>query len=404
MRSSRQAWATVIVGTLTMTVSYVDRQTLAVLAPHVTAALHMTDAEYGWLGSAFALAYLVATPVSGWWLDRIGARRGLVRSLLAWSSIAALHAIVPGFATLFCFRIALGLAEGPGFPGGAQTVQRMLPDAAQPRGFGVLFIGGSLGGMITPPLATWLFREFDWRVAFLGTAAAGLAWLPLWLYVTRDRDVRDRLDRHAEPDAPRVELRELIASPIMIRGVVAVVASTPIVVFVEQWGSKFLVGELHVEQGAVGHYLWLPPLWFDLGALAFGQLAAITRKGAAPPRVLYAIATVLGVTLLLTTQIDSPWGAVAVMCIAQMGSGALRTLVTADLLVRIPRHAIAFAGGLLACGQSIAQFIANPLIGYAHDHHVAYPTIAMTIAAWLIPGSLVWIAWRPADRLERKVL
>jgi ACS family hexuronate transporter-like MFS transporter len=394
----------VIVGTLTMTVSYVDRQTLSVLAPHVTQALHMTDAEYGLLGSAFALAYLVATPISGWWLDGIGARRGLVRSLFAWSTVAALHAIVPGFATLLCFRVALGLAEGPGFPGGAQTVQRMLPEAAQPRGFGILFIGSSLGGMITPPLASWLFREFDWRTAFLGSAVVGLAWIPLWMFVTRHDDVRERLDRSRDTAEPRMRFRELVTSPIVIRAMIAVVASSPIVLFVEQWGSKFLVGELAVTQGDVGHYLWLPPLWFDLGALALGHLAAITRRGFAPPRTLYAIATLLGATLVLMPLAHSPWQAIAVMSVAQLGSGALRTLVTADLLVRIPRHAIAFAGGTLACAQSIAYIVAGPLIGSAHDHHVAYPTIAVVIAAWLVPGSLVWIAWRPADRLERKVL
>ncbi|HEY1816992.1 MAG TPA: MFS transporter [Kofleriaceae bacterium] len=399
---SRRAWATVIVGTLTMTVSYVDRQTLAVLAPHITQALHMTDAEYGLLGSAFSIAYLVATPISGWWLDGIGARRGLVRSLLAWSTIAALQAVVPGFGTLFCFRIALGLAEGPGFPGGAQTVQRMLPESAQPRGFGILFIGSSIGGMITPPLASWLFREFSWRIAFLGTAAAGLLWIPVWMFVTRHDAVRERLD--ARHDERRTTFWQLVKDPIVIRAIVAVVASSPIVLFCEAWSSKFLVNELAVQQGDVGHYLWLPPLWFDLGALAFGHLAAITRRGFAPPRKLYAIATVIGACLVAMPMITTPWGAIAVMCIAQVGSGALRTLVTADLLVRIPRHAIAFAGGTLACGQSIAYIVANPLIGYAHDHHIAYPTIAVAIAVWLIPGSLAWIAWRPADQLERKVI
>jgi ACS family hexuronate transporter-like MFS transporter len=391
-------WAVVIVGTMTMTVSYVDRQTLSVLAPHVTKALHMTDAEYGWLGSAFALAYLIATPLSGWWLDGLGARRGLVRSLLAWSAIAALHALVPGFGTLLCFRIALGLAEGPGFPGAAQTVQRMLPERERPRGFGVLFIGSSIGGMITPPLAAWLFREYGWRSAFLGTAFVGLAWIPLWLAVTRPSGVRAELDR-AAPPGTRVRFAELAARPSMIRALIAVVASSPIVLFVEQWSAKYLVGELGVAQVDVGHYLWLPPVWFDLGALAFGALAA----GVGRLRLLYGVATAIAMTLALAPLADSPWAAIAVMSSAQLGSGALRTLVTADLLAHIPSDAIALAGGTLACAQSIAYIAASPLIGYAHDHHVAYPTIALAIALWLVPGSIAWIAWRPTDRAGRDV-
>ncbi len=77
-----------------MTVSYVDRQTFAFLGDTVTKALGLTETEYGWLTSAFSIAYLFAVPVSGWWLDRAGARRGLAISVLLWSSIAALHALV----------------------------------------------------------------------------------------------------------------------------------------------------------------------------------------------------------------------------------------------------------------------------------------------------------------------
>jgi len=74
--SRGNAWTVAIVATLTMTVSYIDRSTLAVLAPSVTKALDIGETEYGWLTSAFSIAYLFATPLSGWWIDRIGTRRG----------------------------------------------------------------------------------------------------------------------------------------------------------------------------------------------------------------------------------------------------------------------------------------------------------------------------------------
>src|SRR5262245_56279101 len=135
-----------------MTVSYIDRSTLAVLGPSVKSALDIDATEYGWLTSAFSMAYLIATPLAGWWIGRIGARRGLVGSVLLWTAVSALHALVPGFGVLFALRIALGMAEGPSFPGAAQTIQRVLPPNERARGFGVLFTGSSLGGMIVPPL------------------------------------------------------------------------------------------------------------------------------------------------------------------------------------------------------------------------------------------------------------
>ena len=125
-----------------------------------------------------------------------------------WSVVAALHAVVPGFAGLLALRIALGFAEGPGFPGAAQSIQRVLPPASRDRGFGVLFLGSSVGSMIAPQLAISMQKLFgSWRGAFVATSAIGLAWIPIWWLVTRRREVRAQLDvpapRPTRPKAPR---------------------------------------------------------------------------------------------------------------------------------------------------------------------------------------------------------
>src|SRR4051812_25501321 len=67
---SFRSFALPLVATLTMSVSYVDRQTMAVLAPQVTASLGIDNTHYGLLVSAFAVAYLVFTPLSGTVADR----------------------------------------------------------------------------------------------------------------------------------------------------------------------------------------------------------------------------------------------------------------------------------------------------------------------------------------------
>lgn len=218
MLDRRLAWQVTFVAMMTMTVSYIDRQTLAVLAPSVTKALEISDTEYGFLTSAFSLVYLVATPLAGWWLDRTGARRGLFASVLVWSAIAAMQAVVPSFAVLLVVRLALGLAEGPSFPGAAQTMMRVLPERDRSRGFGLLFMGSSIGSMVTPPLVSLLYRAAGWRVAFLGTAAIGLLWVPLWLAMTSRPDVAERLDAAevAEPGVARPSFFALVRHPLMI--------------------------------------------------------------------------------------------------------------------------------------------------------------------------------------------
>src|SRR5262245_52131228 len=198
-------WALTLCATLTMAVSLVDRLTLAVLAPTVTAALGISDPAYGWLAAAFSLAFLVSSPLAGALIDAVGARRGLLGAVLVWSVVAGLHALAPGFAVLFVLRIALALAEAPSFPGAAQTVHLALPPEERPRGFGVLFIGGSVGAMIAPPLASAIEARFGWRLAFAGVAAVGLVWVPVWLGLAYSPQGRALL-------APRAPTRRTAAS------------------------------------------------------------------------------------------------------------------------------------------------------------------------------------------------
>ena len=394
MLSRRAAWVVAIVATLTMTVSYIDRATFAVLAPSVTKALHLDEEDYGWLTSAFSIAYLVATPVTGWWIDRIGARRGLVGSVLVWSSVAALHAVVPGFGVLFALRIALGISEGPSFPGAAQTVQRVLPERDRARGFGVLFTGSSIGGMLVPPLATLIYNHAGWRVAFLGTAVVGLAWLPLWIVVTRRPAVRAQLEAASAVAAePRPRLGALVRDPRMVRALCGIFAAAPVLGFIQAWGAKYLVRVHHLEQGEVGHYLWLPPLMFDVIAIVFGDLASRRHRAAGTsPLALHGIAMLLAATIALAPLATTPWNAMVIFGIAMGGGGALYTLVTADLLGRMPVGSVSFAGGILAGAQSLAFVVSNPLIGRAVDRLHDYDAVTIVLGAWVIPGSLIWLA------------
>ena len=399
----RGAWAVAIVAMLTMTVSYIDRTTLAVLAPTVTKALDISEAGYGWLTSAFSLAYLFATPLAGQWIDRIGARRGLVASVLVWSTVAALHAVVPGFGVLLAMRIALGVAEGPSFPGAIQTVQRVLPVGDHPRGFGLMFTGSSIGGMLVPPLASWLYGLGGWRIAFLGTALIGLSWIPLWILITGRPKVSAKLDLPPDVElAPRPSFGALVRHPLMIRALLAIVAVAPVVAFLTAWGAKYLVGEFGVQQADVGQYLWLPPLLLDLGLLGFGDLAARQRRApGAPPRLLFAIAMILAAGLVVLPLAQTPWQVMLIGGLAMTGGGGIYTLALADVLSRVPRSSVALAAGIVAIGQSVALIIVNPVIGFAVDTYGNYVGVVIALGAWVIPGSLAWLVWHPTAHYTR---
>ena len=164
-----------LVGTLTMTVSFVDRSTLGVLAPSVTSALRISEAGYGWLVSAFSMAYLISTPLAGVFIERVGARKGLVVAVLIWSAVALAHGLASSFAMLFVLRLALGVAEGPSFPGASQTVYRALAPRDRPRGYGALYTGSSIGMALAPLIASRSCGAMGMACGFLHDGARRFA-------------------------------------------------------------------------------------------------------------------------------------------------------------------------------------------------------------------------------------
>jgi MFS transporter, ACS family, hexuronate transporter len=406
--SRPRAWALTLTATFTMAVSYVDRQTLAVLAPTVQARLHFSENAYAALVSAFALAYLVGAPLSGWLIDKVGARRGLLGAVLVWSAVAALHALAPGFGALLALRIALGLAEAPSFPSAAQTVQRALPLADQARGFGVLFTGSSFGAMVAPPLATYLESRWNFRVAFLGTALVGLSWVPLWLSVAYSREARAALDRPeaakrdaAKRDAAKREERsprawEVMKAKAVLRGLLLVIGSTPIVTLFFAWGAKFLVTDRGLAQHAVGKYLVFPPLFFDVGSVFFGHVASRARArgvwGAKPELV--AVAAALMLVVGVVPFMGGPAATTAAMSVSVMGAGGIFTLTTSDMMTRVPPERTAMVAGLCAAAQSIAQIAVSPLVGLSVTATGGYTQIMLALAGLAVMACAGWLLWR----------
>jgi len=413
--SRTRAWTLALVATFTMSISYVDRQTLSVLAPTVTRELHISEQGYGWLASSFSIAYLVGAPLAGILIDRIGARRGLLGAVLLWSAIAALHALVPGFGALFALRILLGLAEAPSFPGAAQTVHRALPPQDRARGLGILFTGSSFGAMVAPLVATFLDRRYGWRAAFLGTALVGLVWVPIWMLATSRRDVRRALDAEDEttheasgyretierPKAAKPRTLDVVLNPAVLRAIAVVIASAPAIAFVLLWGSKYLVRHYGLTQNQVGAFLWIPPLFFDLGAVLFGDLASrrLKRPGhdGSSPRVLLAVAMLLALFIGVAPFAKTAMGSMLLAGVALAGGGGLFALLTADMLARVPPQAISLAGGCTAAAQSLAYIVANPLIGRAVQRGSSYSTVLVALAVWIVPGCMLWLVTKSRD-------
>src|SRR5437016_3460013 len=103
---------------LVSTISYIDRNTLALLAPTILAATGLNNQQYGYAITAFSIAYMLGNPVWGRILDRVGLRKGMTVAVALWTLASASHALVYTLRGFAIARAALGFGEGATFPGG----------------------------------------------------------------------------------------------------------------------------------------------------------------------------------------------------------------------------------------------------------------------------------------------
>ncbi len=180
-----QKWTapvTIMVATL---LSYIDRQTLAVLSPTILKDTGLTASLYTDALTAFQIFYMIGNPLWGSAIDYLGLRIGMLAAVLVWTLASVSHAWVFGFIGFAMARAVLGFGEGGAFPGVMRTATDALPPNRQARGIALGYSGASLGAIVTPLVVTPIALKFGWRSAFLVTGGLGALWLVVWYFVAR---------------------------------------------------------------------------------------------------------------------------------------------------------------------------------------------------------------------------
>jgi ACS family hexuronate transporter-like MFS transporter len=193
--AARFRWLVLAVFVLSSAINYLDRQSLATLAPLIRAEFHLSNTQYGLILAAFSIAYMASAPFAGMLIDGIGLNRAISLAVGLWSCAGISTGFTRGLGGLVGCRAVLGVAESAGIPAAGKAIHQYLQPAERALGNAVNQAGVSLGLILAPPIATWLAMHGGWRQAFVVTGALGLAWIPLWNWAAR----------RATPPAPAEE-------------------------------------------------------------------------------------------------------------------------------------------------------------------------------------------------------
>jgi Sugar phosphate permease len=360
---------------LSTLLNYLDRQTVAVLKPELSAEFDLSNADYSLLTTMFMAPYIVMYLVGGRMVDRWGSRTCMMLFVGVWSLATLAGGLVRNVWQLCATRFMLGLAEPGNMPAALRAVTLWFPSRERGLAVAIFSAGSALGAIIAPPTIALVAAAYGWRAVFVILGAAGLVWLALWMLIYREPTVQT-VDA-GEPASVRALL-----SNRGVRGIlVARLISDPVWYVLLFWLPSFLREQQGLSLASLGVIGWIPFLAADIGGIGGSSAAdALIRRGADPVasrmRVLRWAAALGPLCLALILPVSTPvalaiFSAVGAMCLTWFfGTAAL----LGELL---PPRQVAGALGLVGAAGALGGLIVNAAVGPAIDAIGFGPTLAV---------------------------
>jgi len=146
------------------------------LLPQMGAALHVSEAEIGYLVSAFAIASAAAAiPVTAL-LRRVPRRAALEAALVGFAVFDTVTAASSSYLLTFAARLLVGVMGGALWSMLAGYAARMVPAARRGGAIAIVLAGITLALCVGVPAGTALADAVGWRASFALLAALACCW------------------------------------------------------------------------------------------------------------------------------------------------------------------------------------------------------------------------------------
>ncbi len=381
-------WLPALSMMLVSVISYIDRNTLALLAPTILKEIGLNNEQYGYIIAAFSVAYCIGNPAWGRILDRFGVHKGMAASVSLWTLASVSHVFAGGMGGFAIARAALGFGEGATFPGALRTVTETLPERLRSRGMALAYSGGSLGAIVTPLIVTPVAVLWGWRGAFWFTGAVGAVWLVSWILLGSTPKT------HLEAAPAPIPVNKMHWTDVHLWAFIAVYALGAFPLgFVLYQASIYLSVVMHQSQAAIGAVLWVPPLGWEAGYFYWGWVTdKYTRSGASVQalRKLFILLTLLSLPLAIVPQVHSLILTLVLMFLAMFVTSGFIICGVAHATARYTERHAGLIAGLGAGSWSAFVALAMPGIGRLFDQHL-YETAFLISALLPIPGLFFWL-------------
>ncbi|BBQ84706.1 MULTISPECIES: MFS transporter [Enterobacteriaceae] len=410
-------WWMLVLFLLGVTVNYITRNSLGILAPELKDSLGITTEQYSWIVGAFQIAYTLFQPLCGWLIDVIGLKLGFMICASLWALACLLHAGAGNWIHLALLRFFMGGAEAAATPANAKTIGEWFPKSERPVAAGWAGVGFSIGAMLAPPIIYFAHASFGWQGAFMFTGLLALAWVVLWWAFYHNPDKHPNLGKaeldyiRQDNEAPPVKLPFLTALKTVGKNkrfygiaIPAFMAEPAWAVF-SFWMPLYFAKQYNMDLKQIALFAWLPFLAADLGSVASGYLTRLYVRLFGFSRVNSTVASsvtgaFLMVSLAVVALTKDPIVAVVLMSIGGFGHQIISCMLSALVVESFDKGQMATVNGMRGSAAWIASFIFSLIIGVTADK-IGFNPLFIAMGFFDLIGAIFLVSFIAERRAKR---
>lgn len=388
--SKRLRWLALFIFVLSSVLNYLDRQVLATMVDiwRARPEFPFTYSDYGLLLSVFSIAYAVAAPFMGLFLDRAGLNRGITFSVALWAVASFGTGMVHGMTGLLIWRAVLGIAEAAGICAVGKVIGMYLLPEERAVGNATSQLGLSIGAGLAPRFAVFFAYQYSWRWTFFAAAILSLMWIPMWLATSR------LIPPAVEPAGAKAGVRSesLLRDRRLWGLMIANALAMTLYSLWTNWSPTYLI-HLGLKPPEAANYSWAIPLCGYVGGFAGGSLSwSFIRRGNTPVRARKRVCLLAAIACLITAAIPffhTPLMATIGMSISFFGVAAWSTnLYTLPVDIYGAARA-GFAVSALVCAYGAMQAIISRPVGTIIERYGFMPVCAVFAVLPLLAYAVV---------------
>lgn len=399
-----------------MFITYLDRICVGLVGKRIITEFHLTNVQFGWVLSAFSLAYALFEIPSGILGDRKGQKNVLTRIVLWWSLFTFLTGAATGLLSLVIIRFLFGVGEAGALPNTSGVISRWMPANELSRGIAAALIGQIAGAAFAPFIVVPIAMSFGWRATFFVNGFVGLVWVLVCVRWFRNNpsemkrispEEKNFIERNRNfvSHSPTISWTKLLKN----RSVLALVSSF----FCSQWCMYFFIAwmPVYLQQGR--HFsetemkfttslIFIPAIATNL---AGGVLSdwLVRKKGLTFGRRSVGVLSMGINSLLFVLEATTANNTILVICfIAGFACQLIFGVAAFAVCVDIGGSHAGAVSGFMNCVGQIGAFFLAIVFGKIVDTTHSFNSPLFVIAGLLFFGSLLWFAVDPTTRLTLK--